>query len=219
MGSRSKKTMLAVAVLGLLALAAEPAKADLPGFTLDNLTGSLLANPPFTLGFQFTANQAVTVTALGVFDDSQNGLVDSHQIGLWNSSGVLLASTSVVSGTTDPLTNQFRYADITATTLTAGQTYTVGALYVDDKDPLLFPGSVTGFATNAAITFDQNAYVVGSNLTNPTSTSGGGPSYFGPNFLFSGVQPVPEPSTLAVGLLGGLGMIGYAWRRRKAAME
>ena len=40
-----------------------------------------------TIGWQFTVNQAITITHLGLFDLGQNGLVESHNIGIWSIAG------------------------------------------------------------------------------------------------------------------------------------
>ena len=78
-----------------------------PAITITNV-GFSVTNPPFTLGWEFDVLDPISVTALGVFDDSQDGLVDRHPIGIWDSGGTLLASTTVSSGTADPLVDQFR---------------------------------------------------------------------------------------------------------------
>lgn len=207
---------MAVAVSGFAALAFGSAvQAQTPAYTLDNLTGPTLVNPPFTLGSQFVANSAVTVTALGVFDDSQNGLVDSYATGLFDSNGNLLASATVLSGTADPLVNQFRYASINPVTLVAGDTYEIGALYLDGNDGIVGPGfdNATNFAVNPAISFLNSAYTSGNTLSAPT-ISVNGQGYFGPNMLLgSSTSNVPEPGAYA--LIGSLGLTAVGFLRRK----
>jgi hypothetical protein len=179
-------------------------------FTMASTTGNSLANPPFTLGWQFTISSPIEVTALGLFDDSQDGLVDSHVSGLWDSSGNLLASTTIQSGTTDPLDAQFRYASITPVELTAG-TYFIGAVFATSDDPVLFPGSPAGFATAPQITFDIATFAGGATLADPTATFSGGPGFFGSNFEFT---PAPEPASLVV-LATGLIALSVQRKRRK----
>ncbi len=122
------KRLLAIAAAVLvLAITALPAQAA-PLYSITNATGLNLGNPPFTLGSSFTVNTAMQLTALGFFDDGSNGLAESHQLGLWNSSGTLLATATVNAGVVDPLNGQFRYASIVPVTLLAGQSYTIGAV-------------------------------------------------------------------------------------------
>lgn len=192
---------LLVAVCSALPLLAAP----MPGITFPNLTGQTLGNGPFTLGWQFTTSQSITITGLGAFDDSQDGLAESHDVGVWDSVGTLLGSTSVAAGTVDPLVNQFRYSSVSFTL--APGTYNIGALWLDGGDNNTFPGDVPTYSTGAGITFVQNAYVGGGTLANPVNSVDTQAAYFGPNFLYSST---PEPGTLLLlgsGLLGAVGVI------------
>jgi hypothetical protein len=182
--------------------------APVPAITFGNLTGESLANGPFTLGWQFTLSQSITVTGLGAFDDSQDGLAESHDVGIWDSLGNLMGSATVASGTTDPLLNQFRYASASFT-LGPG-TYNIGALWLDGADNNTFPGDVTSYTTAAAVTFDANAYVGGGTLANPINSVDNQAAYFGPNFTYS---TTPEPGTLVM-LGSGLLALGGMARRK-----
>jgi Domain of unknown function (DUF4082)/PEP-CTERM motif len=182
-----------------------------------NTAQGALANPPFTLGWSFTTNNAITVNGLGVFDDSQDGLTDSYEVGLWDSQGDLLAETTVLSGTTDPLVNQWRYVSMTPVTLAADETYYVGALYLTSDDGVYFPAFPGTVTTTANIIYQQATYAPGPSLTDPT-TPDGTPGFFGPNISI-GSSTIPEPSTWAMMLLGfaGLAFAGYRASRRAAA--
>src|SRR5947209_9809082 len=79
-----------------------------------------------TIGFTFTPTVNIVVSALGVWDaNAPVAFTQTHQVGLWDSSGTLLASTTVL--TTSPLTGAWRYVAITPVTLLAGQTYFAGS--------------------------------------------------------------------------------------------
>jgi hypothetical protein len=197
------------AATATLALMGGAAHAATPVASLSDLTGETLGNPPFTLGFSFTANSAVLVTQLGVFDGGQDGLAEAHAVGLWDSVGTLLASTVVGAGTSGTLVNQFRYADIPFVALAAGQTYRVGAVWASGADPLVLTAS--GLSLDPRFSYQGGAYIGGASLANPTSVGGEG-GYFGPNLMIGG--GVPEPATWAM-MIAGFGMVGFALRRRE----
>jgi hypothetical protein len=166
---------------------------------------------PFTLGWEFSTNHAITVNALGFFDDSQDGLAESHDVGLWDSAGNLLAETTVVTG--DPLVNQWRYSDVTPVTLAAGADYFVGALFTSGADNVVFTGTSADVTTTANISYIQATFAAGGSLSDPTNADGT-PGFFGPNIS---ANAVPESSTWAMMMLGfaGLGFAGY--RKAKGA--
>src|SRR5450755_2722444 len=121
-----------VVLLAVMCCALPLLAAPIPAVTFAELTGQSLGNGPFTLGWEFTVSQSITVTALGAFDDSQDGLAESHDVGIWDSVGNLLGSTTVAAGTVDPLVNQFRYSSVSFTL--APGTYEIGALWLDGGD-------------------------------------------------------------------------------------
>jgi hypothetical protein len=184
--------------------------ADIFGVTFANTTGAqTLLNPPFTLGWEFTVTGTIQVFDLAFYDDGENGLVDSHQLGLWNSTGTLLASGTVLAGTASPLVNQWREVAVSPVQLGPGN-YFVGGLFLDGNDPVWFPGlsNLTGFASGPGITYDQATFAFGSTLSNPTIPDGS-PGFFGANFVFS---PTPEPGSVLLLLTVVAGVL-IAFRR------
>jgi hypothetical protein len=200
-------------------LAGAPGRADAAiAYVLTNTTGIFGIDAPITVGFQFTTNQAITVTDLGIFDSGQNGLAERHEIGIFNSGGTLLASAFTDAGTVDPLLNQFRYVPISPLVLAGGQDYRIGAFYLGSDLVVVGFGGATGFATDPAITFVGDRYSPAPpviTLSDPTSSFGANPGLFGPNFQFT-TAAVPEPSTLALTGLGMLGIFGWLRRRKKS---
>jgi hypothetical protein len=85
------KFFLAAAVAAVSLAGAVQAASPILSYDQNAGSGGL-GNPPFTLGWQFTTTKAMSVTGLGVFDDSLDGLSDSYSVGLWDSSGTLLTS-------------------------------------------------------------------------------------------------------------------------------
>ena len=207
-----KSFATAVAIAACASFGALAAHAGTPALSYSANTGDSLGNPPFTLGWAFSVNSAVKVDSLGFFDDSLDGLADSHQIGLWDSAGDLLASATVDAGTTDTLIDNFRYVSIAPVGLATGD-YFIGALVLDGSDPVVFPGDGGVTTTDAAVTYEGATFAGGGTLADPTIVIPmNQPGYFGPNFTL--ISTVPEPASWAV-MLGGFGAIGASMRRRR----
>lgn len=86
----------------------------------------------YCTGFRFTANEDVTVTALGFYDDQKNGIVGGHDVGIYDVvTKQLLATATVVPS--DPLTGFFRYHALAApVTLPANRDYFAQAVTLTD---------------------------------------------------------------------------------------
>jgi hypothetical protein len=201
-----KKLLRVFLSMGLVALMAGPSLAglgvDFTGVTTDFTNGN------WSLGWSFTTNGPVTITKLGFYDAGQDGLAQDHAVGIYDSSGNLLVSTTVL--TTDPLTSWFRFHDITPLTLAGSETYYIQAVTGSEN----YTYFTTGFTVDPSINFIQDAWVLGAGgaLAFPDSTAGitqaDGGAYFGPNFDST---PVPVPPTLLLLASGLLGLGG--WRK------
>jgi len=178
---------LVLAVFG--AMGATDAMADTLAFTSPgSLTTDVSPGDPVNLGMVFTANSTFSVDALGIFD--QTFLTSSEQVGLYDSSGNLLASATVALS--DPLVNGYLFQSITPVSLTAGQTYTLDAFI--GNNPWAYGAAPI---TSSNVTFKNTDYLYGSGLAFPTSTVGSPTAYYGPNFEIGtgNTDPVPEPSS------------------------
>jgi hypothetical protein len=198
-----KKLLKIFLTLSLVALMAGPALA---GLAVDFSSVTLNINDGnWIVGFKFSTNVPVTVTKLGFYDDLKNGLAESHDVGIYDSVGNLLVSTTVL--TTDPLTSWFRFHDVTPYTLAAGQTYFIQGVNGTEN----YTWYANGFVVDPSITFNKDAYYFPQNgvLTFPnasdgiTAAQGGG--YFGPNFS---TTATPVPSALLLMGSGLLGLVG-----------
>lgn len=152
----------------------------------------------------------LSVTSLGFQDFDDNGLVGSHAVGLWTSGGTLLATVSVPSGTGATLLDHFRYVTLGgAVTLTAGQTYFIGA-HVTNAGGDSWSDGAAGTVTPSPSIGSYNAtFTDGASLTRPTGDGGAPDTRWGPaNMQFT---VVPEPGAA---LLGGLGALCLLRRRR-----
>jgi hypothetical protein len=90
--------------------------------------GGYVSGGDYTLGYAFTVSSPIRGTDLGVWDSGNDGFTDPHAVGIWTSTGTLLAQTTITAGTPGKLTNGFRYLPIAPFILAPG-TYTIGARY------------------------------------------------------------------------------------------
>ncbi len=190
------KRLLQIAVMGLACSASGQG-------SYEAIQGYSLGAPGFvngTAGWTFQPLVNLSVVALGCFDYvvTSQGTMD---VGLWDSSGTLLASNAVNSSST--LVNQTRYISISPIFLTAGQTYHLGAYSPNGN-----------FTLNADATFTAtpNIQVRGSatspGFASPLEQNGANDLVLlGPNAQFGSV---PEPTSTA---LLGLGLLGLLVRR------
>lgn len=168
--------------------------------------------PDSVVGWQFTANSDISVTALGAYDFGGDGISDSHDIGIFRvSDQALVTSTTLVAGTSGLLDGDFRYVSLaSAIDLAIGDYVILMTVSEISNDPQRI--FVSSFATAPEITWVQSANGVGSTLAYPPASDFGGfNGVFGPNFQFDAIS-VPEPSTLA---LLGIAGLAAAWRRKQ----
>jgi len=181
----------------------------------DNKTVTSKSNA--TLGYAFRVGpDPVNILKMGIWDQGANGLVESHEMGIWNTNGDLLASVMVPQGTAGTLNGNFRYVDVLdGLMLDADTVYVIAAKYYNvDNSDAFFMGSAT---RSAGIDWDVSRdrfSIESDNFLFPDSTSDGS-AYIGPNFEYVIVPVVvPEPDTLFL-LVGGIGLLAILRRRNK----
>ena len=153
----------------------------------------------------------LNLVLLGAFDATGNaGLNANELVGLYNSSGTLLSSATVLAGTADPLVDGFRWVNISPVTLTAGQTY-VADLAPDALDAWAYTNlGQHGSLFSPSITYGTSLYTYdGAGLHFPTGDYGY-ESYLGPGLS---VGAVPEASTIISGAMLLLPFGGRAVRQ------
>lgn len=200
-----------------LTVAAQGSMEAMLNFSLTNgaTYSAISSSVNRSLGWTFQPTVNLEVTALGAFDYILSGS-EQIQVGLWNASGVLLAS-EIINASSTP-NNQSLYQSITPALLTANQTYYLAA-YLINSPAGSFQFYVTGpdvtdpngYATmSPEIQLGSAAYTPSAGFAFPSTTEGsGGDAVVAPNFQF---QAVPEPSTICP---LGIGMAGWLVLRRK----
>jgi Domain of unknown function (DUF4082)/PEP-CTERM motif len=164
-----------------------------------------------SLGWTFQPLANMDVTALGSFNYILPG-AGGIQVGLWDSSGALLASETITASSS--LEDQTLYESITPVMLTANQTYFLAAYSPAGAFPFYVVGPDTdqkGYATmSPEIQLGIAAYSPNAGFGFPSTTVGSpGDAVIAPNFQF---QTVPEPSVLW--LFGGGLMLFLITRRQ-----
>ena len=181
-----------------------------------DITGPGTANVPLgdaVAGWQFTINQPITASALGLWDEDADGLDVTHTVGLWTSGGTLLG-TAAVNNASIPVASAFAggrwlFTEIAPIILFPG-TYVLGATWgnpIDGADPFI----VSAPLTTSGVSYDGGRVKTNlpdSSLVFPDLGPGAG-GFFGPNLAV----PVPEPAAFL--LLGGAALwIGLSRVRR-----
>ena len=162
-----------------------------------------------TAGYAFTLSSPVNVTELGVWDLGNDGLLESHLVTIWTSTGTQEAQGTVPSATGGTLTNGFRYVSIAPVLLPAGS-YTIGTFFPDTADLVATLNS--SITPASGVTYDDsriglgNAFPSGQVIVRENS-------FFGPNFQFTTATSVPDTGMTCS--LFGLSFMGLAFLRRK----
>lgn len=105
-------------------------------------------------GWEFQTTTAITVSALGAYDEELDGMQFPTPVGLFDSACQLVASATVPAGTSAALIDGFRYVGIAPVTLTAGATYRIAAVMHCDDDTPGYVGT-EGFSIDSALTAVQ----------------------------------------------------------------
>ena len=156
-----------------------------------------------TYGWRFTVGDTpISVLRLGHFDVGLDGLQDSHQIGIWDTSGTLMVQTTVPAGTGGDLIGAYRFSLVPHTTLSANTTYLIGAYYPQQRDAAIAFDSPQTYASE--INYLGASYFAASGFGPPGSSYSGTHGVFGPNLQLTAV---PEPEYYA--LMIGAGLIGF----------
>ncbi len=187
--------LLGIAIASLVALGPSPGRAA--QFTYATAAGNFQFFPgsgfTVTAGTVFDVNNPLTINSVGVFDFGNDGLMEAHEIGIWNAAGSLLASANIPAGTTASLRDGFRWVDLSSPlTLSAERGYVIGAEYTATDSSAQADILGTRATIDSNFTLVRNA--LGSGFGFPGGTQPGISGFFGPNMSGS-TASVPEPAS------------------------
>ena len=215
--------MLAV-VTGIAASLAHAEVTPIIDFTGGTAVGVIAGNTA-TAGFSFTVTTVTTISGLGFLDVGSNSLTDSHQVGLWTSSGTLLGS-AVVDGSSTAVAStsnlgDWRETGISSLTLDPGS-YVLGAFYRDvsvtpTEDQTVY--HATGTSSVSGVGYGHAVSGLSGFVFPNGDDSVFDDAYFGPMAFTGDSSVAPEPASfgLSVGALL-LGALAFRIRRRPASV-
>ena len=213
-----KKFIAFCLVLGSSFANASVSKADTIGLEGDSFSSTYTSTGEnYTFGWAFSTTTNISLTALGYFDNGEDGFVTSHDVGVWNSAGALVASATVAAGTSSALDGHFRYASIAPITLAAGH-YRIGGVHIGDSSGNgdWYGYDPTNVAYGPEIKYEGYRFEPtngSTTLTDPTY-AGKDSGYFGGNFKYT-MSEVPTPSSVAA--LIGMGLMGLIASRKRGS--
>ena len=219
--SRRHRTRLIIAAL--CALAAQVCRADsVPVYSADPATlgfDEFAFFGPGMYGWAFFLRQPATVNAIGWYDDSRDGLNQSHQIGLWQgplqSISNLLLSITMPAGTKAPLDGSWRRLDLSADlTLQPGNYLVAGTYDSQFGDTVRFVriGDNPDPQVDPRFTYFGPLFSIGG-FRPPDQVILASGAEFGP-MLF--VETIPEPDALSL-CAAGLSLLLLTRARRPFA--
>jgi hypothetical protein len=206
------RRILGLTILGVALASA--ALADQVAVDLDVANSIIWGYPTagYSHGWEFTVNQTIEVTHLGMVDVgpagfppglNQDGFEIAHPLGIFRlSDGALLTTGTVGPGSGDELIGYARYTPVPHVLLTPGESYVMTMYSATDAYPVVDFVSIWMSTISPA---PEINYVVGryggpsTELKLPESIHTLPNAFFGPDFLF-----VPEPSGILLAALAGV---------------
>jgi hypothetical protein len=179
--------------------------ADDPAVSFTGVTTNF-SNGSWSLGWEFSTNTAINVSALGFYDAALTGgsvglgnCSGCGEVGIYDSTGTLLVSGLV--NTSGSQVGDFLYVSVPTTLLGAGQNYYVAA----ETGNADYTWNPTGLGVDPNINYITSVFTFSSTLAFPSAIDPAVTGYFGANFQeTAAVVATPEPSSLLLLATGWL---------------
>lgn len=172
---KHKSFTMAAAVAGLVLSPASPAGAGslaVTGWATRVPEGS---GVDATIGWEFSLDASVTVTALGVYQAFRDGLHSGHVVGIFRDSDqTLMGYESILTGTTGYLEDGCQFQNLDTPFDLAPGSHTVAETITSIFDPNsdTFFSLVTGLTTSPNVTFLTSARTYSAGFNYPTALGG-----------------------------------------------
>jgi hypothetical protein len=171
-------------------------------------------------GFSFLLlNSNETIQGLGAYNGDGAGLTAPAEVGLWDSNGDLLASTTVPAGNAATVIGDFSFNGITPVTLDKLTLYYVASYQPSDPITTFQISDYTSPPVDSNVIVNADAYGIGTGLVFPDQTVGFAGAELGANFTSQAIPiatDLPEPATLAI---LASSVAGFLVSRRRTARK
>jgi hypothetical protein len=166
----------------------------------------------YTLGYEFSPMIDISVTSLEVYDSGMGVLPTSATVGIWDTSGDLLASATVPAGA-GAVDGYFSSVSISPLILTAGVDYVVGA-YLNANATSYNANQGGSGSVDPNITIIEDRFIAVSSFAFPDSTDNDvGGAWLGGSFAYDQVSAVPEPGAFLLAATGLVALLALRLRR------
>ncbi len=178
-------------------------------------------------GWNFWLLEPVVVTGVGWYDEGRDGLLNSHEIGLWQGSSFnytsLVFSATVPAGTAAPLEGDWRKVDFNVSLTLEPGFYVVGGTFHGPGDDTVeyaagFAGELTVdprvFTSPTDARTIAPFFAVGGGFRAPNAGALVYGAEFGPTLF---VEPIPEAPPSALFALGLCSWLTVRGGRRRFA--